>query len=249
MLLLQPELYEFLSREDHIIEYLSALFLICASLLFFRSFLHSKNNGPSNGLHWRAILFFILSLLFLVAGGEEISWGQRIFDLKTPDYLAHLNDQNEFNFHNINKKFFDRVVDRTTVIFVLLGSILLVMKEEKFFGIKTPDLHTICAFAVTPFYNENNTLNFYHLQYILFIVLIIYFIKHKAKTSGLILIITLIISILIPVIHRANLHLFAAHNNSANEYREFLFCLCCLFYAYLIMNTAKVHTELAKNRS
>lgn len=36
-----------------------------------------------------------------IGAGEEISWGQRIFDFATPENLAAVNVQNEFNFHNI----------------------------------------------------------------------------------------------------------------------------------------------------
>lgn len=42
-----------------------------------------------------------LSLLFFVAGGEEISWGQRIFSVATPESLRAINVQGETNLHNI----------------------------------------------------------------------------------------------------------------------------------------------------
>jgi hypothetical protein len=33
--------------------------------------------------------------------GEEISWGQRIFNFKTPELFREINVQHEFNIHNI----------------------------------------------------------------------------------------------------------------------------------------------------
>ncbi len=42
------------------------------------------------------------ALLFLVVGGEEISWGQRIIGMQTPDALKELNVQKETNLHNID---------------------------------------------------------------------------------------------------------------------------------------------------
>jgi hypothetical protein len=33
--------------------------------------------------------------------GEEISWGQRVFDWSTPESISELNAQNETNIHNI----------------------------------------------------------------------------------------------------------------------------------------------------
>ena len=43
-----------------------------------------------------------LGLVLLVAAGEEISWGQRLFDLDTPTVLIDGNRQNELNLHNVD---------------------------------------------------------------------------------------------------------------------------------------------------
>ncbi len=45
-------------------------------------------------------LFLCLGLFFLV--GEEISWGQRIFNWQTTGVMAEINTQNETNIHNIS---------------------------------------------------------------------------------------------------------------------------------------------------
>jgi hypothetical protein len=42
-----------------------------------------------------------LALLFAVASGEELSWGQHILKFRTPDVLAEANRQDEFNLHNL----------------------------------------------------------------------------------------------------------------------------------------------------
>jgi len=39
--------------------------------------------------------------MVFVCMGEEISWGQRIFDITTPDGLREINLQGETNIHNI----------------------------------------------------------------------------------------------------------------------------------------------------
>ena len=41
------------------------------------------------------------SLLALFCMGEEISWGQRIFDFKTPEGILENNTHGEFNIHNL----------------------------------------------------------------------------------------------------------------------------------------------------
>ncbi|SHJ30839.1 Tetratricopeptide repeat-containing protein [Malonomonas rubra DSM 5091] len=44
--------------------------------------------------------FALLALACFYVVGEEISWGQRIFDIATPDFFQQHNQQNETNLHN-----------------------------------------------------------------------------------------------------------------------------------------------------
>ena len=39
--------------------------------------------------------------MFFIAFGEEISWGQRIFGIETPEYMRTANVQEELNIHNL----------------------------------------------------------------------------------------------------------------------------------------------------
>ena len=41
-------------------------------------------------------------MLFFLGFAEEISWGQRIFHIQTPEALAEINMQDEINIHNLN---------------------------------------------------------------------------------------------------------------------------------------------------
>jgi len=43
----------------------------------------------------------LLSIVFFISTGEEISWGQRIIGFSTPDNLNEINVQQEFTLHNI----------------------------------------------------------------------------------------------------------------------------------------------------
>ena len=40
--------------------------------------------------------------MFFIAFGEEISWGQRILGIETPESLEGINDQGETNLHNLS---------------------------------------------------------------------------------------------------------------------------------------------------
>lgn len=66
------------------------IFPCCFSILFAVVYLTKK---------W---FFLLLAMMMFVGFGEEISWGQRIFGFSTPDSLAEINVQTEFNLHNID---------------------------------------------------------------------------------------------------------------------------------------------------
>jgi hypothetical protein len=84
----------FVFQEDGVLESLSAIFYFSAAGIFAFGF----KNKPAPLKFW--CLFFAI-LLFMI-GGEEISWGQRIFGIATPASLDSVNVQNEFNIHNID---------------------------------------------------------------------------------------------------------------------------------------------------
>ncbi len=246
LFLFHVELYDQLTSEDNIIENLSAVLLLFCSCFFLISFFHARKS-PLKIHHWLSYGLLMLSIVFFLIAGEEISWGQRIFDLATPDYLSSVNEQDELNFHNINKRFFDRLLDRATIIFVFISSFLLYRKKEKTLGIKNPDIFVICSFAITPFYTQNTQLDFYHFIYVPLIGLFVFALKNKQKSFLFPLAFTLMLSLIIIIVHTTYNHLFPWHNNSANELREFLFYLSCVAYAYEIMNDIKSPKVIEKN--
>ncbi len=43
----------------------------------------------------------LAGFMFLFGAGEEISWGQRIFNIETPEFFKKHNAQKEMNLHNL----------------------------------------------------------------------------------------------------------------------------------------------------
>ena len=81
-----------LVREDGLFENAEALSYFASSfLLFYLVIVHRVRN----------IWVVGLALLFFLVGGEEISWGQRIFSVATPETLRAVNVQGETNLHNV----------------------------------------------------------------------------------------------------------------------------------------------------
>jgi len=90
-----------LTDEDGIFENLGALFFLLCSLFFGVAIYYNQQQGTRKPWLKKNIFYLLLSLVFLVGFMEEISWGQRVLDLKTPDNLAELNVQEEINIHNL----------------------------------------------------------------------------------------------------------------------------------------------------
>lgn len=90
-------------REDGPIEDLSAILFGLSSLCFiiFACRSHSLK-GKSVSAYFMVACWALLMFVFM---GEEISWGQRIFNITSPEILEDINVQNEINLHNM--KFMD----------------------------------------------------------------------------------------------------------------------------------------------
>lgn len=79
-----------LGMEDGFFEYLTALFFLIAAIVFLRCYFFNKK-----------IIYLVFALIFFIGMGEEISWGQRLFNYGTPEYFRENNIQDEFNLHNL----------------------------------------------------------------------------------------------------------------------------------------------------
>ena len=95
-----------LTAEDRFVEILGAIMFLVSSvgfgLAYFRSSrLRYKIKGQAERTR-KNIFYLLLSLFFLLAFLEEISWGQRIFGVETPAIFAKYNHQEEINLHNLN---------------------------------------------------------------------------------------------------------------------------------------------------
>ena len=92
-----------LTREDGLFENLTAACFFGASLSFF--YLYATDTAMNTlgrlRMH-RNIFYLFLGLLFFIGSGEEVSWGQRMFGIKTPESWAAINMQNELNIHNLS---------------------------------------------------------------------------------------------------------------------------------------------------
>jgi len=92
----------FLSKEDGVFENIGTISFLLAFLGFLLCFMKSKKGNDFGFLKFKKNIFYLfLSLMFFFAFGEEISWGQRIFNFRTPEILEEVNIQHECTIHNL----------------------------------------------------------------------------------------------------------------------------------------------------
>lgn len=68
--------------------------------------------------------FALAALCCLYVTGEELSWGQQVFNWATPDYWQNVNDQQETNFHNTSS-WLDQKPRLLLEISIIIGGLLI----------------------------------------------------------------------------------------------------------------------------
>jgi hypothetical protein len=102
-LFLPDEALDNLTEEDHFIEWAGTLCMLAASIIFFITFLKDKKGNDFYFFNTKKNLFFLLlAILFFFGFGEELSWGQRIFNVQSPELIKEINVQGETNIHNLS---------------------------------------------------------------------------------------------------------------------------------------------------
>ena len=94
--LYQKELYLNIVKEDGIVEYSTALFLLSSAFISLYDFFKIKIKFSVNNF---GLIFTALILFF--GFGEELSWGQRIFNIESSSFFNKNNLQGETNIHNL----------------------------------------------------------------------------------------------------------------------------------------------------
>lgn len=101
--LFEDEVIVFLTKEDGFFESLGAIFFLLSSFFFFILFWKDKSGNNFRFISTKRNIFYLFfGIIFFLGFGEEISWGQRIFNFETPNIIKERNFQGEFNIHNLD---------------------------------------------------------------------------------------------------------------------------------------------------
>jgi hypothetical protein len=93
-----PAFYKKLIIEDGPLEYATAVIYFIAFIWGLGLARRLKRKGDTG---W-AVFYLVVSLAFLLITLEEISWGQRIFRVDTPEFVRERNLQGEIGVHNLS---------------------------------------------------------------------------------------------------------------------------------------------------
>jgi uncharacterized membrane protein YraQ (UPF0718 family) len=148
--------FESYIQEDGLIEWLTVLGLLAASVVSLYRAIALYRHKP-----WPFFLTnFVLGILLFIAAGEEISWGQRVLGIQTPEYFKEHNLQAETNLHNlkingieVNRFVFSYLLIGVLVIYLGIFPILYrksaAMKRAiDHWGIPLPQLYQVLAFLL-----------------------------------------------------------------------------------------------------
>ncbi len=143
-------------REDSFVEWLTVLALLVGIIMnVYRAYILKPFRSPLF-----IFCLYAFALIFFFGLAEEISWGQRIFNIKSPEFFLKYNTQGEFNFHNL--RFGNFKVNRYifgTFLGILVGIYFLILpilyqKVEKIkelinkFALPMPQLYHIVAYLI-----------------------------------------------------------------------------------------------------
>jgi len=145
------------TKEDGFAEYGTAILLLSSSFLLFNRFLKLFKHKQ---ILWK-VGIFLMAAVFLFGAGEEISWGQRIFNVESSEYFLENNAQGETNLHNmvvdgkkVNKIIFSQLLTLILIVYLIITPILYrkfeaIKNLANLFAVPIVKWHHTIAFLVS----------------------------------------------------------------------------------------------------
>jgi len=113
------------TMEDGIIEWLQFVALATTCFVLVKRLIHFRKSKQ-----WIFLVTTLLAALaFFLVAGEEISWGQRLLNIETPQYFLEKNAQQEVNLHNlvVGEKKINRIITNRLIPAALLIYLFLII--------------------------------------------------------------------------------------------------------------------------
>ena len=151
LLAADPGTFHALTREDYWVENLTVVWFLLAGFLLFGTAWMERS-------FFRRCVYILGGMAMVFAAGEEISWGQRIFEFATPDFLMHLNESKEFTVHNIANGMFTIIYLNGTLLLCMATSAAFFCRKDRLFGIPLPSILLMLGFLLMLSYTSGANL-------------------------------------------------------------------------------------------
>lgn len=121
-----PAQFDHLTRKDNfadtgLVEHLTVAVLIPGILASIYALIRWRRLLSTG---WAQLWLLLWTLACIYFAGEECSWGQWYLEYETPDRFTELNDQGEFNFHNMSS-WLDQKPRTLVELFVIVAGFLM----------------------------------------------------------------------------------------------------------------------------
>ncbi len=211
-----PRTYFLLTREDGLAENLTAVAFFLAGLLLFAT-------APAERSGFRCGIYMLGGLVMTFVCGEEISWGQRIFGFATPDFLMDVNNQGEFNVHNIgrNRIYWVRLRQNGPLLLCMVTGTAFLCRQDRLFGIPLPSVPLVLGFLVSLSHGRTDILTF------VFMFVVICALLSKPGRLFMVTVATAVLVLAVAYVERS----VSIPVARAEEMQEYLLGIVCLFYS------------------
>lgn len=231
-------------KEDSWVENFTAIWLFLAGLLLIVTAFLEHRVLPT-------YIYILGGIALLFGAGEEISWGQRIFEFHTPDYLKDINRQREFNVHNIGVLMpFVKFDYYCALILCIIACAAFSQKRHDICEIPLPSIPLVFCFMITlshvPLIKFGGipamTLIFTSSEKTLLLFFIIYMLFERQIPLPLIISAT---TTMIPILVFS--YIYSSKSDGfytpGREFREYLFGFCCFLYSLELLLFQAQQTE------
>ena len=234
--------YGALTREDALVENSTAFLFFLTALLLLAIAARGRGVPESVPGRW---LYLLGALVFVVAVGEEISWGQRIFGFETPNYLRDINVKNEFNLHNIEGLYPSRIYRVGMILLCVVTIAAYFARKSSLFGVPFPSILVMSCFLVVYGIKSYDIVGAFPLsiiqeQHLLLLLFAAYWCFSKERRLFTLSALFLSVIVLEQFIYHRFDHTFAGNPWEAQEY---LLSIACVIYAGELFLTHRAVAE------
>ncbi len=242
LFLFKPIVFNNLSKEDNFIEWTSALFLFVSCFIALYTLLRfSKSFGQFKVIRYSILL---LSIAYFVMAMEEVSWFQRVLEIKTPEAFES-NLQEELNLHNFATNIFEHIFYfGTFILLVVLPAIRFLypsITNVKFLNVFIARPYMAIIGAVASAYNFDTWNNaFTQIAFFSSIVgLCIYLFLSKRNSEKYIVLFSVVLILVSQVMFFKNSSVFD-RIYEITEYKEFFIEIALLIYSLEVYIQTKI---------